>query len=405
MNRRTLLALSGAATFSVLFRPLNAFAQSKTSIPTIQQNGVKLPDFSKITFDKLPAFSSGGSISIPVNIIQQLGYDPSRTWSAGDRVADVSKIGDFAAAGLAKYSLQALQGLTGGSLAGFTLADFGLLKQQTVGDLVKAIPGLGNLAVQAVKPIADFFTAAGIPFGGINAQTIGQIVSNPLAAAINLGGKVLDPLLGSQLNLGLDGLLKGFDLSKYGLGSIIGLIQSPIGALKGAANALIGQIPLLKDLPFSAFLSLIDGVVGTADVVYGPAEARRTNTVTGSDKVGFRYPCDQDNCQYIELSGIPHGKQWVSGGSGRGQQMVDGGSGWLAFVNGGKEPTGRLPYGPIFKVVMVKATESTGSAEFGIYFRFEADLPFVGRGSTPYFIGPIPWLPVHEKEPIFLGIG
>jgi hypothetical protein len=405
MNRRTLLALSSAATFSVLLRPLKAFAKSKTSIPTIQQNGVTLPDFSRITFANLPAFSSGGSISIPGNIIQQLGYDPSRTWSAGDRVPDVSKIGDFAAAGLAKYSLQALQGLTGGSLAGLSLADFGLLKQQTVGDLVKAIPGLGSLAVQTVKPIADFFTAAGIPFGGINAQTIGQVASNPLAAAINLGGKVLDPLLGSQLNLGLDGVLKGFDLSKYGLGSITGLIQSPIGALKGAANAVIGQVPLLKDLPFSTFLNVTDGFIGTADVVYGPAEARRINTVTGSDKVGFHYPCNQDNCQYIELSGIPHGKQWISGGPGHGQQMVDGGSGWLAGVNGGKEPTGRLPYGPIFKVVMVKSTESAGRADFGIYLRFEADLPFVGHGSTPYFIGPIPWLPVHEKESIFLGIG
>jgi murein DD-endopeptidase MepM/ murein hydrolase activator NlpD len=52
---------------------------------------------------------------------------------------------------------------------------------------------------------------------------------------------------------------------------------------------------------------------------------------------------------------------------------------------------------------MLDAKESTGTADFGLYFRITADIPFVGFTASPYFIGPVPWLPTKEKSPIFLG--
>jgi hypothetical protein len=136
-------------------------------------------------------------------------------------------------------------------------------------------------------------------------------------------------------------------------------------------------------------------VIGTIDVVYGKKEARRLNTVTGSDVAGFKVPCDQKSCSYIELSGNPlvYGKQWISGKS----QEVEGGSGLLKIVNGGKEPTGRLPLGPTFKFVMTDVTESEGTAGFTLYTRV------CGLGCTPYFIPTPISFTLKEKDLILLG--
>jgi hypothetical protein len=294
-------------------------------------------------------------------------------------------------------------------LNGLKLSDFGLLASQTIGDLVKAIPSLGQLETAAVKPIYDLINQSGLgqalsAGGGAigTAGTLAEAIINPVIKNLSLAGQ---ELAGGNLgpgNLLPNELKQTFDLSKYGIASIPGLLETPLSQFKNFGQSYINQIPGLKDVPFSNFLnigSLFNGVIGTTDVVYGKKEAHRLNTVTGSDVEGFQVPCAQSSCQYIELSGIPHGKQWISGNS----QQVRGGHGPLAALNGGMEPTGRLPYGPAFKVVMLDSKESKGTADFGLYFRITADIPFVGFSASPYFIGPIPWLPTKEKSPIFLG--
>ena len=74
---------------------------------------------------------------------------------------------------------------------------------------------------------------------------------------------------------------------------------------------------------------------------------------------------------------------------------MPGGSGCLA----GQEPTGRHPFGQGFKVVLTDTDEASGLAEFGIYFRFS-----LFCGTSPYIIGPFPWISQHEKDIIFLGL-
>lgn len=89
--------------------------------------------------------------------------------------------------------------------------------------------------------------------------------------------------------------------------------------------------------------------------------------------MGFNYQCAQANgCSNLELSssaslgmaGDPtlNGAQWIKGGTTPGGQMVPGGEGILGAINNGMEPTGRLPFGSAFKVVLIDTDESEGLA-------------------------------------------
>ncbi|MEL6321703.1 MAG: hypothetical protein AAFQ57_13805 [Cyanobacteria bacterium J06626_14] len=102
------------------------------------------------------------------------------------------------------------------------------------------------------------------------------------------------------------------------------------------------------------------------------------------------------------LGGL-HGKRWIKGGTGEGAQMVDGGFGALKVLNGGREPTGRHPFGNAFKVVLTDTDEPTGTATFGLYFRV-CKRGVIDLGCSPYFLGPLPFLPSQEKGMVLIGL-
>jgi hypothetical protein len=126
--------------------------------------------------------------------------------------------------------------------------------------------------------------------------------------------------------------------------------------------------------------------------------------VSGSDVAGFSVPCQGEKCPYIELDDLENsgrnirgkfeGRSWISGK----YQQVEGGWGCLKPVNGAKEPTGRLPYGSAFKVVVMEPNEKTDTVDTALFFRFKN-----ACGATPYFIGPVPFLSYKVNSPIFLG--
>ncbi|MEO0825336.1 MAG: hypothetical protein AAFY67_06710, partial [Cyanobacteria bacterium J06642_9] len=197
----------------------------------------------------------------------------------------------------------------------------------------------------------------------------------------------------------------GEQLSQFAITDIPGLEAVPLQNLSDWQNSFIDQVPGLADVPLSQMPNPIEmaGVMGTVDVVYGPAERDRHNTISGSDQVGFSATCDE-NCAHVELTGTPalHGKQWVSGK----YQQVEGGFGILGVVNGGKEPTGRHPFGEVFKVSIWDVDESTGQASTALHFRICQRGGFLSPdlGCTPYFLGPIPFLNYQETAPIFVGL-
>ena len=156
-------------------------------------------------------------------------------------------------------------------------------------------------------------------------------------------------------------------------------------------EAIEGVAEEVRDFP---------GLLGIVDIVYGTAETRRANTITGSDLLGFRFPC-LIGCAYIELAGAgnAYGKQWISGK----YQKVLGGTGALGALYNFREPTGRFPLSPEFKFVLWDVNESDGSAEFRAFFRVCNPAPI---NCTPYVLPPegISLGTVHEKDLIFLGV-
>lgn len=127
------------------------------------------------------------------------------------------------------------------------------------------------------------------------------------------------------------------------------------------------------------------------DVVFSNAEGSVNHSISGSYQEGFNVPCIR-NCAHIELGAPYTGAQWISGLS----QQVRGGYGVLGTLNNGLEPTGRHPFGPAFKVVLLNTDEATGTATMGLYFRTCINSP-VDLGCSPYFMGPLPFMTITEE--------
>lgn len=387
------------------FASLVPLSASVAQTPTIDYSHglykTAAPDWSKITWETLPPIQQPGFLKIPKNLISTFGYDPSRSWTAGQKVDSVVMLGDaddafkMSALSLKNISKVALPTTATTTTTKPTLKDFGLMQWQTPKTLVKAMPELGRVNLSKVPPLAALFSNNRGLGGGNVSQAI---ASNPQAA-----------------NLTLDKI----DLSKYSLDSIPGLDKTQLGKFKSWQQAYVNQIPKLSQVPFDKMPQPISsgiGVVGIASVVLGTAEkgdARAGNDyfVSGSVVRGDRteeVACPPGKeCSYLEMGdfagsqGGLYGKRWASGSS----QQVSGGYGILAAVNGGKEPTGRLVYGSGFKVALTGVNESKGTADFGLFFRICARPPFQQKTCTPYFIGPVPWLPVSENDLIIVGTG
>lgn len=392
------LLLSGITltVLNFLFSSNSVIAQE---IPTISysqgQYKGKIPDWSRISFENLPPVQQPGFVKIPPSVVGKIGYDPSRTWVAGQRLDSIVKLGDIDEAfEISSLSLKDISQTVG--IQGSTLKDFGLIGWQTPQSLVKAISGLGQLRPNKVEPLNDLFLKAGVN-NSANVSIAEVLQRHPKVADIPL----------SNLNLG-----------QYGINTIPSLKTTALEKFSRWQQSFINQVPGLKSLPFAQMPQPIKagtGVVGINSVVFGANEGGdpRINDdyfvsgrVSRSDRT-ISVACKPGSeCSYVELGDFVagqglYGKRWASGSS----QKVKGGFGILSKVNGGKEPTGRLVYGSGFKVVMTGASESTGRADFGLFFRICAHIPFSGRSCTPYFIGPIPWIPVRENELVILGVG
>ncbi len=399
-----------AATILTLVPQSEVLAQSYTNSAFLPNSAeydvdgvrVALPDWMRITFGNLPPISKGGEITVPRSVVRDLGYDPSRTWLAGQTADSYMMMGDFGTSfQLQEFAIKNIADLVGLDLDNLNLQDYGFVSKQTLPSLLEAIPELEDTPIRKVKPLYDLLNEEG--FGFSDNTHIGNIVNQYYDA-------LEDIPLGNL----------GDDLADYDLDSIPGLTETKIGEYKDWQETFIDEVPGLNYVPFGLFPNSLNNVgfrvLGRADVVFSAAErgdpqARGFFVTGGANRGTAQNPRIQPEdceslqpCSYLELAnlfsigGTLHGKRWASGET----QQVEGGYGFLKFVNGGKEPTGLLPFGSIFKVVMTGANESEGKAEFGLYFRACVDTLFLGYHCTPYVIGPIPWLPVREKDPVII---
>jgi hypothetical protein len=133
------------------------------------------------------------------------------------------------------------------------------------------------------------------------------------------------------------------------------------------------------------------------DLVLGTAEKAAPRSISGGYNVGFNVGCSGANCSHIEVVGnaLINGFQWISGDA----QSVPGGTGCLAGVNGGKEPTGRHPYGSQFKVVLRNFNEATDTVDVFAYHRVCSPC-----GCTPYYIQGVKLARWRVGEQVFIGL-
>lgn len=340
-------------------------------IPQPATSFASVPDVGSISLGSL-RLQTSGSFTAPLEVIEAVGYDPSRSWYAGQSVADFMTLADFPGASLERLTLNDIEQLTGIPVRGLRLSDLGLLSWQTIADVVAALPELARYRIADVPAIADVLRARGVSF--VPENTLADILQERSLAALPLGT---------------------VDLSRYSLASLPGVEAVPFQSFSNWQRSSLDQVPGLSRVSLSTLFaqSTTSTAVALVDIVFGSAEKNRFYTVSGSYQEGFEVPCERD-CAHIELGEPFLGWQWISGK----YQQVRGGFGVLAVVNGGMEPTGRHPYGDDFKLVVWETDEASGTAEQALFFRICEDF----LGCTPYFIGPVPWFPVREEGFIVL---
>lgn len=362
-------------------QPATAVTVPKANIiPSKYINNAPVPDWQSITFKSF-VFSSPGSVELPN--VEFPGYKSIRSWQAGQSLDEVMELGDFENVFyLENFSLQAISQLSGISLSNTKLSDFEILKWQTVPELTKAIPNLANEYVENVPAIRDLVKKI-LGVANIDGETIGEIINDyPKLKDIELGE---------------------LDLSQYKLTSIPGIEKTALKQFSNWQNTSISKIPGLNQVTFANFPNAPvpqGSIVGKLDLPLKEVESNRQRSISGSDQAGFNVPCT-NNCAHIELSGAGGitGTQWMSGKF----QQVKGGFGILGNLNGGKEPTGRHPFGKGFKQAVWDINEGDGTASTAIFFRICRRGGWFDLGCSPYFIGPFPFFIYQEKSSIFIG--
>lgn len=257
-----------------------------------------VPDWSALTFAALPAIAQDVEVTAPTDLAIAHQYDLSRDIRTGMTPDQYLKLGDFQDSLFLQYLI--LQNIALGSQAQYDLSQvalngFNLIQQQSLNDLVQAIPGLENFAVSQIPPFNSLLKSA----------KLGSDIAN----------RSLNELLQWKPEIG-NLKLGTIKLDQFSVTDIPGLKDIPLENLQHWQDSLIHQVPGLKDLPFSQFPAplVAAGAIGVVDMVYGAKESDRVNTISGSDVEGFQVPCRQ-NCAYTELAGMQtlYGKQWISG--------------------------------------------------------------------------------------------
>lgn len=374
---------NGLSIGSLLIEKAHARSSIIRDKPSSKPNNTApAPDWSQINFENM-IFSDGGSVNFPN--VKNPGMKVKRTWFAGDSLAEVMELGDFEATefNIESLNISQISNITGESFKNVKLDDFELIDWQTLGDLNAVVPNLSKFKAKSVKPINDFLKKA-IPGKFNSNDSIGKIVNNnPKLNKIELG-EYIDPKI-------------------YKLDSIPNLDKTPVKKFANWQNNTISKVPGLSKVPFDQFpgIPVPDmSFIGKVDIVLKQVENQRWKSISGSYQEGFNVPCYNKKCAHIEVAGSENltGAAWMSGK----YQKVKGGFGVLKSLGGGKEPTGRHPFGKAFKQVLWEPNEGKGTMTSMMFFRI-CKRGLVDLGCSPYNIGPVPFFNYKEKDSIILG--
>jgi murein DD-endopeptidase MepM/ murein hydrolase activator NlpD len=413
--RPLLITLIAVGAF--LLSPMSAIAQDLApTSPLVDTQGAAyqevIPDFSTLSFRDLGGVEQGGRVNFEYD-----GETYSRQWNAGDSLGDILTLGDVAPLGGQSFSLGQVGALTGTDVTSAPLADYALVTEgQTLQNLSDTVPYLGDFKVEEVAPVQQLLSeqTGRLDFGD---ETISQVLAgNPGLSDIKLS----DTALG-----------------RFQVGDLPNVDTTQIGRFENWDTATINDVPGLEDVPLSGFpqgIFGLNGVISRIDLAWGTAESDRNNTISGSYQAGFAVPCpdggkltgfdspyeapeanDPVECAHIALDDLENegreaqssfeGKQWISGK----YHEVECGFGPLKFVPSplgysvGYEPTGRHPFGDMFKVVVWEPDERSDQISFKLFFRWCTYIPGIGRTCTPYNQFSTPWLDYQVNALLYVG--
>jgi hypothetical protein len=341
-------------------------ASPTVTIPTVMitrgQEQTVTPDWSRLSFAKLPAISQSGSLN-------------GQKWLAGQLVEKLLTLGDFQDSfKLQDLNLYAIAVATQTPIKLVKLSQFKLLAEQTLADLVLAVPELEQLPVSTVKPLSDLLKSAK-PSYRLTEKTLPQLLEQ-------------DPTLGALS-------FQNFDLTVYTLDEFPGLIHAPLQAFRHWQEAKLTDIPNLREMPWQGFPnppsdSSMSGVIQLPTAHIKKLGKATSRSISGSSAIGYQIPCT--GCTSITFSDPPalQEKRWISGLA----QWVQGGTSDVAQSPTHSEPTGRNVFGKAFKVVVTEV--SPKQSQTALYFRF---CQFQQQTScSPYAIGPVPFLSYRNGE-------
>lgn len=306
--------------------------------------------------------------------------------AAGSTPADFLTLGDInASTEVGQFTFGEILNSSGVDDRSLTLKDFPLLANSSLEQVAQATGDCNQVCQQSGTQEGFLSNVL------IDGSTVGEAINR------GDGQKTLAETLGIDKQLS--------DIKKAR--------DAVIGKLNKWEQEVINNIPGLSQVPLLRFPAQIANtslagasLFARADLILDKAEKGVDNTVTGSDKekTKFNTPCllaRQQVCGHLELNDFISvgmaGKRWINGK----HQKVRGGSGALGALFGGKEPTGRLPFGPgsPFKLVLTKTDESTDTFTFSAYFRVCEFL----AGCTPYAFGPFPLYSGGYNDPVWMG--
>jgi len=80
-----MLLIAGTNQNLALAQPTKTQPTIPSKAVTVNGKTVQVPDFEQTTFDSLPPTTSSGSLIVPQKVIDDLGFDPSTAWVAGQK--------------------------------------------------------------------------------------------------------------------------------------------------------------------------------------------------------------------------------------------------------------------------------------------------------------------------------
>ncbi|MCU0533021.1 MAG: hypothetical protein MUD14_03875, partial [Hydrococcus sp. Prado102] len=180
---------------------------------------VQLPDWNQISLSDLPGILTAGSFGTEYN--QLAGYDLSRTWNVGDTPDRFLKLGDVAdALAPQNFTVGNIAQISGINLSEIALSEFPLIGEQTLNQLVQAIPKLEQIEVSNIAPVQKLLNSKNFSISNL---TLGEALAQ-------------NPDLGELK-------LNAIDLSQFSVTSIPNIEQAILGDFNNWKSNLIKDIP------------------------------------------------------------------------------------------------------------------------------------------------------------------